>query len=112
MVTFPKYQIKRSVNNQFYWVLFAVNGKIILTSSEQYVSKQGCNTSILSSKKNIAYANFKRGKTLGGQFYFLQIAGNYETLGKSEMYESFQSSEDGVESVKRNAPIAAVEDLT
>lgn len=112
MTTYPKYQIRRSINNQFYWNLYALNGKIILTSSEQYVSKQGCNTSIASSKVNIADSNFKRYQTLGGQYYFIQVAGNGEPLGKSEMYQTFQAREEGVESVKRNAPLAGIEDLS
>lgn len=80
MVNYPKYQIKKSVNSQFYWVLFASNVEPILTSSEQYVSKQGCQTSIASSKKNVADGNFKRLKATSGQYYFLQVAGNYCTF--------------------------------
>lgn len=112
MVNYPKYQIKRSDNNQFYWVLFAVNGKVILTSSEQYVAKQGCANSISSSKRNVADSNFKRLIASSNQYYFLQRAGNFEDLGKSEMYESSQACENGIAAVKRDAPIANVEDLT
>jgi len=112
MVNYPKYQIKKSVNNQYYWVLSASNVEPILTSSEQYVSKQGCQTSIASSKKNVADVNFKRLRSTNTQYYFLQIAGNYEELGKSEMYQTSQGCENGISSVKRNAPIANIEDTT
>lgn len=112
MVSFPKYQIKKSVNNQFYWVLYASNVEPILTSSEQYVSKQGCQTSIASSKKNVADTNFKRLRATNEQYYFLQIAGNYEELGKSETYRTSQGCETGIASVKKNAPIANIEDTT
>ena len=112
MVNSPKYQIKKSVNNQFYWVLWAVNGRIILTSSEQYVTKQGCQLSIESSKRNIADWKFKRMRSISSQYYFLQIAGNFEELGKSEMYESAQACEGGIAAVKRDAPLANLEDLT
>ena len=112
MVNFPKYQIKKSINNQFYWVLYASNVEPILTSSEQYNAKQGCQTSIASSKKNVADSNFKRLRATNGQYYFLQIAGNYEELGKSEMYQTSQDCENGIASVKRNAPIANIEDTT
>ena len=112
MVNYPKYQIKKSINNQFYWVLWAVNGKIILTSSEQYTTKQNCQLSIASSKKNVADSNFKRLRAQSRQYYFLQVASNYEELGKSEMYESAPACENGIAAVKRDAPIAAIEDLT
>lgn len=112
MVNYPKYQIKRSVNNQYYLVLLAVNGKVILTISELYVAKQGCVNSIASSKRNVADSNFKRLIASSNQYNFLQRAGNYEDLGKSEMYESSQAYENGIAVVKRDAPIANVEDLT
>ena len=112
MVNYPKYQIKKSVNNQYYWVLWAVNGRVILTSSEQYTTKQSCQLSIASSKRNIADWNFKRMRAISLQYYFLQIAGNFEELGKSEMYESAQACEGGIAAVKRDAPIANIEDLT
>lgn len=112
MANFPKYQIRRSVNNQFYWNLLAVNGRIILTSSEQYVAKQNCHVSIASSKRCIADSNFKRLLSKSNQYYFLQVANNHEELGKSEMYESAQACEAGIVAVKRDAPIANIEDLT
>ena len=46
------------------------------------------------------------------QYYFLQRAVNNEDLGKSEMYESSQACENGIVAVKRDAPIANIEDLT
>jgi uncharacterized protein YegP (UPF0339 family) len=112
MVKFPKYQIKRSFNKQYYWVLHAVNGNAILTSSEQYVAKQDCIKSIASSTRNIVDSNFNRLGASSNQYYFLQRAGNYEDLGKSEMYESSQARENGITAVKRDAPNANVEDLT
>ena len=111
MVNFPKYQIKKSINNQFYWVLYALNAKAIL-SGEQYVSKQGCLNGVNSSKNNTADSCFKRAKAINGQPYFTQVASNGETLGRSEMYDSSQACETGVASVKQNAPIAGIEDTT
>jgi len=112
MGNFPKYQIKKSINNQFYWVLYAVNGKIILPSSEQYISKQGCQNGIASSKRSVADSNFKRLTAQNGQYYFLQRANNHEPLGRSEMYESSYARDNGIDAVKRDAPIATVEDTT
>jgi len=112
MANFPKYQIKKSTNGQYYWVLFAVNGEVILNSSETYVSKQGALNGVASSKRNVADNNFLRKTATSGQPYFLQIAGNGEPLGKSEMYNSIQARDNGIAAVKRDAPIANTEDLT
>lgn len=112
MINYPKYQIKRSLNNQFYWVLFASNAEPILTSSEQYTTKQNCQLSIASSRVCIADSNFSKRTALNGQYYFLQVARNGEALGKSEMYNTSQGRDNGIASVKKNAPIANVEDTT
>lgn len=112
MVYFPKYILKKSTNFQFVWVLYAVNGYVILPSSETYASKQGALNGIASSKRNIADSNFLRKKASTLQPYFLQVAGNGEPLGKSEMYNTNQACENGIIAVKRDAPIAEIEDLT
>ena len=107
-----KYQIKKSVNGQFYWTLKAINGEQILRSSETYTTKYNCNASILVSKKCLADKNFQKKVATNGQYFFVQIADNYEPIGMSEMYNTIQARDAGIESVKRNAPIAAIEDLT
>ena len=112
MAKFPKYVLKRSSNQQFVWVLYAVNGEVILSSSETYVSKQGAANGIVSSKKNVADSNFLRKTASTQQPYFLQVGGNGEPLGKSEMYNSIQARENGIAAVKRDAPIAEIEDIT
>ncbi len=48
----------------------------------------------------------------GRQFYFNLKADNYETIATSEMYESKAGALNGIDSVKRNAPIAEVNDKT
>ena len=112
MAKFPNHVLKRSTNQQFVWILYAVNGEVILSSSETYISKQGASNGISSSKRNVADNNFLRKTASTLQPYFLQIAGNGEPLGKSEMYNSIQARENGVAAVKRDAPIAEIEDIT
>lgn len=111
MEKFPKYILKKSRNQQFVWVLNAVNAEPIL-SSETYVSKQGALYGIASSKRNLNDSNFLRKTATTNQPYFLQVAGNGETIGNSEMYNSIQARENGIAAVKRDAPIAGIEDLT
>jgi len=46
-----KFEIKKSSNDQYYFVLKANNGQVIL-QSETYTSKQNCNNCINSIKEN------------------------------------------------------------
>lgn len=108
----PKYTIKLSINAQYYWTLTGANGEVILKSSESYVSKQGCLNSINASKICVENKNFNTGTASNGQYYFLQLANNFATLGISEYYILASSRDNGIESVKRNAPIASTEDTT
>lgn len=57
-------------------------------------------------------AKFELKKTAKGQFHFNLKAGNGEIIATSEMYESKASAENGIESVRKNAPVAEVVDLT
>jgi uncharacterized protein YegP (UPF0339 family) len=52
----------------------------------------------------------KKGST--GKFHFNLVATNGQVIATSESYESKASALKGIESVKRNAPTAAVDDQT
>jgi len=67
---------------------------------------------VKSSKINIADSNFRRLTSVRNQPYFTQNAANNQVLGTSEMYSSTQAREVGIDSVKRNAPLAEIQDLT
>ncbi len=55
----------------------------------------------------------KSGTTLLTQeYYFVLKAANGETIAQSEMYSSKQAAQNGIQSVKNNAPDAPVRDLT
>lgn len=49
---------------------------------------------------------FELKKASDGQFYFNLKAGNGQVILKSEMYKARASAENGIESVKKNAPLA------
>lgn len=72
-----KYQIKRTSNNQFRWILLASNGENLLTS-ESYTTKQSCLDGVASSKGCVADKNFDKKTSTAGQPYFNQIANNYQ----------------------------------
>jgi uncharacterized protein YegP (UPF0339 family) len=52
----------------------------------------------------------KKGST--GKFSFTLVATNGQVIATSEAYESKASAINGIESVKRNAPEAEVDDQT
>jgi len=54
---------------------------------------------------------FELYKDAAGKFRFRLKAANGEIIAVSEAYESKASCENGVESVKKNAPVATVKDL-
>jgi len=49
-------------------------------------------------------------KSNNGQYYFVLKAANGQTIAQSEMYTTKAAAEAGIESVKVNAPDAAVDD--
>ena len=106
-----KFEIKKRTNGEFQFNLKAGNGQIILTS-EGYSAKDGCKNGIESVKKNAPDDNnYDRKTSSNGKYYFNLKAGNGQIIGSSEMYESASGRDNGIESVKTNAPDATIEDL-
>lgn len=105
-----KFDIKKSTSGKFYFNLKAGNGQIILTS-EMYEGKSGATGGIDSVKRNAADDNrYERKNSTNGEPYFVLKAGNGEPIGRSENYSSTAAMENGIESVKENAPTATTED--
>jgi len=106
------YELKPAASEQFMFNLKAANGEIILTS-ETYKSKDSALNGIESVKNNSSDdAQFERKKSSTSQPYFVLKAKNHEVIGRSEMYSSDGAMEKGIESVKKNGPIATVTDIT
>lgn len=57
-------------------------------------------------------AKFELKKAKNGQFHFNLKAGNGQIIATSEMYTSKAAALNGIESIKKNAPIALVDDLS
>ena len=101
-----KFELKVSSNGKYHFNLKAGNGQIIL-SSEMYESKAAAENGIASVKKNAGDdARYERKESSSGKPYFNVKASNGQVIGKSEMYESAASMENGIESVKKNGPDA------
>ena len=107
-----KFVISQRTNGDFQFSLKAGNGQIIL-ASQGYASKASCENGIESVKTNAADdTRFELLTSSNGKFYFNLKAGNGQIIGSSEMYESEAGRDNGIESVKKNAPDASVEDET
>ncbi|SHL98973.1 YegP family protein [Flavobacterium chilense] len=107
-----KFVITKRTNGEFQFNLKAGNGQTILTS-EGYTTKAACNNGIESVKTNSQDdGRFDRKEAKNGKPYFNLKASNGQIIGSSEMYESVSARENGIESVKKNAPDAVVDDQT
>ncbi len=107
-----KFALKKSASGQFHFNLHAGNGQVIL-SSEMYKEKRGAASGIESVRSNAPEdGRYERKKATDGQHFFVLKASNGQTVGRSELYKTAASMENGIESVKKNAPDAKVEDLT
>ncbi len=103
-----KFVISKRKNGEFQFNLKAGNGQIILTS-EGYTTKSACQNGVESVKKNAPdEAKFDKLTAKNGKFYFNLKATNGQIIGSSEMYESEASRNNGIESVRKNAPDAEV----
>lgn len=104
-----KFKTKTGNDGQFYFNLHADNGQVIL-SSEGYTTTAARSNGIESVKKNaVDEAHYDRLEASNGKFYFNLKAGNSQVIGRSQMYESAQGRDNGIESVKANAPGAPIE---
>lgn len=103
-----KFVIKQAKDKQFYFNLRADNGQIIL-ASEMYTSKTARRNGIRSVMENAPKEErYARKIATNGKYYFNLKAGNGQVIGTSEMYESEAGRDNGIESVRKNAPGAPI----
>jgi len=107
-----KFILSKRANGEYQFGLNATNGQNILRS-EGYTTKAACENGIESVRTNSADdSKFERKVSSNNKFYFNLKATNGQVIGTSEMYESEAGRDNGIESVKNNAPDATVEDQT
>ncbi len=103
-----KFEIKEGSSGKFRFNLKASNGQTILTS-ETYETRAGAEKGVESVRKNAPDDNrYDRKTAKNDEAFFVLKAGNGEPLGRSETYSSTSAMENGIESVKRNAPDAEI----
>ncbi len=107
-----QFVIKKRTNGEFQFNLNAGNGQTILLS-EGYTTRAGCDNGVDSVRKNAVDDNrYDRKTSTNGKFYFTLKATNGQIIGTSEMYDSEAGRDNGIASVKENAPGATVSDQT
>lgn len=108
-----KFEIFKDKKKEFRFRLKARNGEIILTS-ESYKAKAKCKKGIASvvtnSQKDEKFnIDWTRDEI---EVYFVLKGGNGEIIGVSEPYDTKEGAENGIKSVKENAPISEIVDLS
>lgn len=107
-----KFELYKDKAGEFRFRLKAGNGETIL-ASEGYKRRASAMNGIASVQKNAPNdARFERKETKSGKAMFNLKASNGQVIGTSESYESDSGRDNGIESVKKNAPDARIEDLT
>lgn len=103
-----KFEVKNTSAGKAMFNLLAGNGQVILTS-QSYASKQSALEGIASVKANATEDDrFERRTAKDGSPYFVLLAGNKQEIGRSEMYSAPAAMENGIASVKTNAPAATI----
>ena len=104
-----KFEIKKTKSGKCKFDLKASNGQVIL-SSQSYKSMTGCHNGINSVKVNAKDDNrYDRLTAKDGSPYFNLKAKNGQIIGTSEMYSNTSGMENGIASVKKNAPGATID---
>ncbi|MEC3964268.1 YegP family protein [Flagellimonas halotolerans] len=107
-----KFEIKTDKAGKYRFNLKAGNGQVIL-SSQGYSSKSACENGIESVRAHAPDdGNFERNTAKDGSPFFNLKASNGQVIGNSEMYSSESAMENGISSVKKNAPSASVEEIS
>lgn len=107
-----KFVLTKSSNGQFHFHLQAANGEPIL-QSEMYTSKSSAENGVASVRTNAPLdERYERKNAKNGQPMFNLKAANHEIIGTSETYSSAAARDQGIASVKANAPKAPLDDKT
>lgn len=106
------FELYKDKSDEFRFRLKAGNGEIIL-ASEGYKQRASAEGGIQSVRNNAPTdERYERKETKGDGHMFNLKATNGEVIGTSEVYASTGGRDNGIESVKNNAPDATLKDLT
>lgn len=106
------FELSKSSNGQFHFVLKAGNAETILTS-EMYNTKSAAENGIASVQVNSPLDERYEKKVSSNQKpYFNLKAANHQIIGSSQMYSSEASRDNGIASVKTNGSTKTIKDFT
>jgi len=97
-------------SNHFYFQLTGASGEILL-NGELYTRQALAEEAVAVGKANANFdERYDRRGAPDGRSYFVLTAASGEVIGTSEMYASAGAMENGIATMKRNAPGAEVEE--
>ena len=106
------FELSRSADDQYRFVLKAGNAETILTS-ELYRAKSSAESGIASVQANCSNDDrYDRKESSSGKFYFTLKAANHQVIGTSQMYTTASGRDGGIESVKTNGVTRTIKDNT
>ena len=107
-----KFELYKDKAGEFRFRLKTGNGEIILVS-EGYKQKASATNGIDSVRRNAPDdIHYERKTSASGKPMFNLKATNGQVIGTSEPYSNETARDHGIDSVKKNAPAAALDDLT
>lgn len=106
------YELSKSADGQFRFVLKAGNAETILTS-ELYTTKSAAESGIASVQSNCSNDDrYDRKVASNEKLYFNLKAVNHQIIGTSQMYATAQARDTGIASVKTNGTTKTIKDNT
>ncbi|QIL78720.1 YegP family protein [Diaphorobacter sp. HDW4A] len=104
------FELSKSSDGQFRFVLKAGNAETILTS-ELYKTKASAENGIASVQTNAGLEErYERKEATNGKSFFNLKAANHQVIGSSQMYATAKSRDEGIASVKVNGASKTVKD--
>ena len=108
----PKFILYSVSDDRFHFNLTAKNTQVILTS-QTYSAKASALNGIESIQLNSRNdESYDRNESSNKQYYFNLKAHNGLVIGTSEMYNSKEARDQGIESVKLNGHTKEIDDQT
>jgi uncharacterized protein YegP (UPF0339 family) len=106
------FELSKSSDGQFRFVLKASNSEIILTS-QLYTAKTSAADGVASVQSNCqSDERYEKMTSTNGKAYFNLKASNGQVIGTSQMYASEATRDGGIASVKVNGVSKDVKDNT
>ena len=106
------FELSKSSDGQFRFVLKAGNAETILTS-ELYKTKPSAENGIASVQVNSAAdERYERKTAANGKTFFNLKAANHQVIGTSQLYASEAARDNGIASTKTNGSSKTIKDLT